>query len=64
VDQAGDGMSTPAYLDRSSVFKRLMEIRSLRLMTLWQGRDTALVFGVDDSGYLGVSLDEAVASAD
>lgn len=50
----------PTYADESSLVSRLKALRTLRMMTLWQGRDSALVFGLDESGYIGIRLDEAV----
>ncbi|MDH4108606.1 MAG: hypothetical protein OEW35_09825 [Gammaproteobacteria bacterium] len=54
---------TPALVHDNSRWQgtllgRIIEHRSLRLATLWTGRDSALYFGVDDSGILGVSLGE------
>lgn len=54
----------PEYSDESSLINRLLALRTMRLMTLWQGRETALVFGLNETGYLGIRLDEAVASND
>ncbi len=48
----------PEYTDRSSLYSRVMELPKLPLMTLWRGRDSALVLGVGRSGLLGVSLDD------
>ena len=42
---------------RSSFIDNLMETRFLHLMTLWQGHENALLFGIDDHGMLGVTLD-------
>lgn len=43
--------------DRSSLLERLKALKNVRLATLWQGRNRSLVVGVQDGGYLGVSLD-------
>ncbi len=51
----------PAYTDSSSLYHRLMSLRSVNLMTLWRGRDSALVVGINSDGLLGISLDEADA---
>ena len=44
----------------NTLIGRIIEQRSLRLATLWTGRDSALYFGLDDHGTLGVSLGERV----
>ena len=46
------------YTDRTSLISRLKALRHLKFATLWQGRDRALVVGVQDGGYIGVSLDD------
>lgn len=52
----------PEHADQPSPIDRLMALRRLRLMTLWRGRDSALVLGLNESGYFGVRLDDTVAS--
>ena len=42
---------------RPSFIDNLLETRFLHLMTLWQGHENALLFGIDDRGMLGVTLD-------
>ena len=49
----------PAYDSEPPLVTRLKDLRTLRMMTLWQGRDSALVFGLNESGYIGIRLDEA-----
>lgn len=44
----------------NTLIGRIIEQRSLRFATLWTGRDSALYFGLDDHGTLGVSLGERV----
>ena len=51
-------VSYAAYSGNSSLANRLLALRTLRIATLWRGRQQALVFGVNESGYLGVRLDE------
>lgn len=53
---------TPFDEDRTSLLSRLEALTSIRLMTLWRGRENALVIGLNRSGYLGISLDDAVAN--
>ena len=59
TDPVGD---TPFDDDRTSLLSRLEALTSMRLMTLWRGRENALVIGLNRSGYLGISLDDAVVS--
>ena len=54
----------PAYDSEPPLVSRLKALRTLRMMTLWQGRDSALVFGLNESGYIGIRLDEALARTD
>ena len=54
----------PAYDTEPPLVSRLKALRTLRMMTLWQGRESALVFGLNESGYIGIRLDEALAHAD
>ncbi len=54
----------PAYDTEPPLVTRLKALRTLRMMTLWQGRDSALVFGLNESGYIGIRLDEALAHTD
>lgn len=50
----------PAYTDATSLMSRLNALRDFRLATLWRGRQSELVFGVDDAGYLGVHLEDTL----
>jgi len=43
---------------QGTLIGRVIEQRSLRIATLWTGRRTVLYFGLDDHGFLGVSLGE------
>lgn len=49
----------PEFVDSSSLYNRLKALSKLRLMTLWRGRDSALVVALNESGILGLTLDEA-----
>lgn len=46
------------YRDAASLLQRLEALGTLRFATLWRGRDRALVVGIQDGGYVGVSLDD------
>ena len=49
-----------AYSDATSPMSRLNALRDFRLATLWRGKQSELVFGVDDAGYLGVHLEDSL----
>lgn len=53
-------MNQPAYSGATSFFSRLNTARGIRLATLWKGRESSLVLGVDNDGYLGFRLDDAI----
>lgn len=57
------GAADNSHLARDSFLGQVIEQRSLRFMTLWQDRSTALFLGINERGILGISLGEAVASA-
>ena len=64
----GDGSyllptNSPLYSNDSSLASRLIALRTMRLATLWRGRNQALVVGLSKSGYLGIRLDEVYASS-
>jgi hypothetical protein len=46
------------YSDRTSLISRLKALRHAKFATLWRSRDRALVLGIQDGGYIGVSLDD------
>lgn len=54
----------PAYTDASSLVSRLNALRDFRLATVWRGKQSELVFGVDDAGYLGLHLEDALSSGE
>lgn len=60
---AADSVPAP-YFAPDSLINRLIEHRSWRMATLWTDRHRALYFGIDEHGYLGVSLGEASGAAD